>query len=139
MSNLTENEGFIRMHDLTDAVYEWREHGSEEKIRRLIRPVEEMMASLKRVVIRDSAVSAICHGAQLAVPGILQISTDVVKGETVAIYTLKGELVAIGEAVMSTKEIEDSDKGIAVETRRVIMKQETYPRLWKKKPNAGVA
>lgn len=139
VSNLTEKEGFIRMHDLADAVYEWREHGSEEKIRRLIRPVEEMMASLKRVVIRDSAVSAICHGAQLAVPGILQISTDVVKGEMAAIYTLKGELVAIGEAVMSTKEIEDSDKGIAVETRRVIMKQETYPRLWKKKPDAGVA
>ncbi len=91
--------------------------------------------------MRDSAVSAICHGAQLAVPGVLKLSPDIAKGETLAIYTLKGELVAIGAASMSTKEITDSEKGIVTETRRVIMKQDTYPRLWKpkKQTDAGVA
>ncbi len=141
VSNLNEENDLVRLHQLADAVYEWRENGSEEKIRSLIHPVEDMVASLKKIVIRDSAVSAICHGAQLAVPGILKLSPNIAKGETVAIYTLKGELVSIGEATMSTKEIRESEKGIATETRRVIMKQDTYPRLWKpKKPSdAGVA
>lgn len=140
VSHLDE-KNLVRLHDLADAVYEWRENRSEEKIRRLIQPVEDMISSLKKIVIRDSAVSAICHGAQLAVPGVLKLSPDIVKGETIAIYTLKGELIAVGEASMSTKEVEDSEKGIVTETRRVIMKPDTYPRLWKpqKKPDAGVA
>lgn len=140
VSNLKE-DNLVRLHDLTDALYEWRENGSEEKIKRLIQPVEDMVSSLKKIVMRDSAVSAICHGAQLAVPGVLKLSPDIAKGETLAIYTLKGELVAIGESSMSTKEITDSEKGIATETRRVIMKQDTYPRLWKpkKQTDAGVA
>ncbi|MFQ6135333.1 MAG: RNA-guided pseudouridylation complex pseudouridine synthase subunit Cbf5 [Nitrososphaerales archaeon] len=141
VSNLGEKDGLVRLHDLADAVYEWRENGSEEKIRRLIQPVEDMVSSLKKMVIRDSAVSAICHGAQLAAPGVLKLSPDIAKGETVAIYTLKGELVAIGEASMTAREIEDSEKGLVAETRRVIMKQDTYPRLWKpkKSSDAGVA
>ncbi|MCL4435283.1 MAG: RNA-guided pseudouridylation complex pseudouridine synthase subunit Cbf5 [Thaumarchaeota archaeon] len=141
VSQLNEKNGLVSMHDLADAIYLWREEHSEEKIRRLVRPVEEIVALLKKVIVRDSAVSAICHGAQLATPGILQISPDIAKGDTVAIYTLKGELVAIGEALMSSAEIEVAEKGIAFETRRVIMKPDTYPRLWKPKrtANAGVA
>jgi H/ACA ribonucleoprotein complex subunit 4 len=141
VSQLNEKDGLVIMHDLMDAVCLWQEEGSEEKIRRLIRPVEEMVANLKKIVIRDSAVSAVCHGAQLAVPGILRVSPNIAKGQEVAIYTLKGELVAIGVALLSTAEIETVEKGLATETRRVIMKQDTYPRLWKPKrtPDAGVA
>ncbi len=141
VSQLNEKNGLVSMHDLADAIYLWREEHSEEKIRRLVRPVEEIVAPLKKVIVRDSAVSAVCHGAQLATPGILHISPDITKGDTVAIYTLKGELVAIGEALMSSAEIEVAEKGIAFETRRVIMKPDTYPRLWKAKKtaDAGVA
>ncbi len=141
VSQLNEKNGFVSMHDLADAIYLWREEHSEEKIRRLIQPVEEIVAPLKKTIVRDSAVSALCHGAQLAIPGILQISPTIAKGETVAIYTLKEELVAIGEALMTTAEIEVAEKGIAFETRRVIMKPDTYPRLWKAKKtdDAGVA
>ena len=104
-------------------------------------PVEKMLSSLKTIIIRDSAVSAICHGAQLAIPGILQISNGIIKGDIITIKTLKMEIVAIGEAVISTNEILESKKGIVAETRRVIMMQDTYPRLWKTKKNsdAGVA
>jgi len=133
VSDLSELDGLVRLHDLLEAVYEWKEEGREDKIRQLIKPIEFATSSLKAVVIRDSAVDAICHGAKLAVPGILQLSPDIVKGEIVCIYTLKKELVAIGEALMSTKEIEDASKGIAFSTKRVIMKAGTYPKLWHSK------
>ncbi|MFC1752296.1 RNA-guided pseudouridylation complex pseudouridine synthase subunit Cbf5 [Thermoproteota archaeon] len=141
VSNLKENDGLVRMHDLKNAVYEWQENKSEEKLLKLINPVEKMLSSLKTIVIRDSAVSAICHGAQLAVPGVLQISNGITKGDIITIKTLKMEIVAISEAVMSTNEIAESKKGLVAETRRVIMKQDTYPRLWKtkKSSDAGVA
>ncbi|MGQ9469939.1 MAG: RNA-guided pseudouridylation complex pseudouridine synthase subunit Cbf5 [Nitrososphaerales archaeon] len=133
VSNLSESDGLVRLHDLLEAVYELKEQGKEDKIRKLIKPIEFATSSIKSVVIRDSAVDAICHGAKLAVPGILQLSPDIVKGETVCIYTLKKELVAIGEALMSTKEIEEASKGIAFSTKRVIMKAGTYPKLWHSK------
>ena len=140
VSDIEEKNGLVSLHDLADAVFELKENESEEKIRRLIQPVEKMVSSLKSIIIKDSAIASICYGAQLAIPGILKLSPNIIKGDTVAIYSLKGELVAIAEAIMSTKEIEDADKGIAVQTKRVIMKQDTYPRLWKKKSqNAGVA
>jgi len=133
VSNLDESNGLVRLHDLLDAVYEWRDEGKEDKIRQLIKPIEFATSSIKSVVIRDSAVDAICHGAKLAVPGILQLSSDIVKGDTVCIYTLKKELIAIGEALMTTKEIKEVDKGIAFSIKRVIMKAGTYPRLWHSK------
>ena len=141
VSNLKEADGLVRMHDLYDAVYEWKENKSEDKLISLIQPVEKMVSSLKKIVIRDSAVSAICHGAQLAVPGVLQVSPDLRKGDTIALYTLKMEIVAIGEAIMSAIEMEECKKGLVAKTRRVIMMQDTYPRLWKikKTSDAGVA
>jgi len=139
VSCLSEAGGLVRLHDLSDAVYKWREEGYDEKLRRLVRPVEEMVSHLKSIVVRDSAVSALCHGAQLAVPGVLKLSKGISRGDHIAIYTLKGELVAIGEAAMATEEVSKSSRGIVAETRRVIMKPETYPRLWKTKKGAVAA
>ena len=50
----------------------------------------------------------------------------------VAIMTLKGELIAIGNSLMDVERILIEEKGIAVRTKRVIMKRSTYPRHWSK-------
>lgn len=129
--SLTE-ENITTLHDLKDAYIFWKEHGIEEFIREVIIPVERVVGFLPRVVIKDGAVDAICHGAPLAIPGISKVDAEINKGDTVAIFTLKGELVAIGRAEMETKEILTAEKGIAVKTDRVLMKPGTYPRSWKR-------
>ena len=65
----------------------------------MIKPVEYALSELKSVVVRDSAVDAMCHGAQLAIPGILQISQNLKKGDIVGVYTQKGEAVALAESL----------------------------------------
>ena len=45
--------------------------------------------------------------------------------------TLKGELIALGKAVMSADEIKSFKKGIAVKTDSVIMNIDTYPKYEK--------
>lgn len=131
VSELTEAGGLVKLHELYDGVQRWRESNDEGKLRKFIRPVEYAVASLKAVVMRDSAVDAICHGAQLAVPGVLRVSPQIQRGDAVCMYTLKGELVAIGEAAMATEEVVEAERGIAFLTKRVIMRAGTYPRLWK--------
>ena len=136
VSHLNEKNGLLRLHDLVNSVHFWKDKNDERKIRLAVKPVEYAVSHMKAVVIRDSAVDAICNGAKLAIPGVLKLSKDIVKEDTVCMYTLKGELIAIGTAEMSTVEIVEAEKGIAFLTDRVIMQLGTYPRMWKKKDKA---
>jgi H/ACA ribonucleoprotein complex subunit 4 len=121
----------VSLHDLNDAVFRWKNEGDESRIRTLVRPIESCLSGIKKVVIKDAAVDAVCHGAMLAVPGILSLSRDIKKRETVVLLSGKGELVGIAEAGMTTDEIVASKKGIAFPVKRVIMESSTYPKLWK--------
>jgi H/ACA ribonucleoprotein complex subunit 4 len=127
---LTEERGLVSLHDLFDAVARLRA-GDESRVRALVMPIEDAITGIKRVVIKDAAIDAICHGAMLAVPGVLSLSPGIAKGETVVLLSAKGELVAIAEAKMSTEEILGTKKGIAFPVKRVIMDQGTYPKGWK--------
>ncbi len=126
----TEKEA-VKLQDLKDAYTLYKEYGVEDLLRTYVKPVEYMVRHLPKVWIRDSAVDAICHGAALAVPGIVKLTNNIKKGLLTAIMTLKNELVALGYAEMDADEIMKAQKGVAVRTTRVIMKKGTYPPLWK--------
>ena len=129
-----ETDGLVTLHELADAFALWEEKKDDSKLMKIIKPVEYAFSELKSVIIRDSAVDAMCHGAQLAIPGVLKISPNLKKGDLVGIYTQKGEAVALAESTMSEEEIRDATKGYAFETRRIIMAPKTYPKKWRTKP-----
>lgn len=124
-------DNLITLQDLTDAYHIWKEVGDETFLRDCIRPIEAAIEHLPKIVIRDSAVDAICHGADLAAGGIISIEDDIKKGDTVAVMTLKGELVAAGESLKSSQEILKANKGIMIDINKVFMEPETYPKMWK--------
>lgn len=128
VSGFTEETSFY-LQDLQDAYVFYKKHGEEEELRKCLFPVEKAVDNVPKVWIQDSAVDSLCHGAELGVPGVVKLE-DVKKGEMVAVMTLKDELVALGKAQMTTKDILYKNKGIAVETERVIMERGTYPRNW---------
>ena len=117
----------VSLHDLKDAYEEWQE-GNDEWLRKVIVPVESATEHLSKIWIHDSAVDSMCHGAQLSVPGIVRLNSAISHGEKVAIMTLKGELVCIGKAVLTSKEIMREDKGLAVKECKVFMQRGIYPR-----------
>ena len=124
-------ERFVRLHDVFDAFQLYKDSLDETKLRELIRPIEYALQALRGVVIRDTAVDALCHGAQLAIPGIIAIPRDLRRGELVGIYTIKGEIVGLSEAVMVSSEIETKNNGFAFVMKRIIMKPNTYPKVWR--------
>ncbi|MEA2054598.1 MAG: RNA-guided pseudouridylation complex pseudouridine synthase subunit Cbf5 [Candidatus Thermoplasmatota archaeon] len=130
-SGVFEESEAHTLHDVLDSYIFWKEDGDEE-IKKIIRHMEDLLIHLPCIVIRDSAVDAICHGAYLTLPGVLQIDTGIKKESVVALKTLKGEGVAIGTSLMSTRDIMDKDKGIVVDVNRVLMRKGTYPPMWKK-------
>jgi H/ACA ribonucleoprotein complex subunit 4 len=127
-----EDKNLYTLHDLLRAKREYERCGDESPLREVVRPLEEALEYMPKVYIRDSAVDAICHGANLAIPGITKLDKHIERGDTVAIMTLKGEAVALGEALMTTEEIMELEKGIAVKTDRVVMRRGLYPP-WKGK------
>ena len=98
---------------------------------KFIEPMEVALMQLPKIIVRDSAVDALCHGANLTEPGVLQVDTGIVKGSTVAIFTLKGEAVALAKALVSTQEIMDLNHGTVAAFARVLMPRGTYPKVWK--------
>ena len=127
----SEDSRLVTMHELAIAYSDWKDNGNESELMKMILPIEYALSEMKSVVIRDSAVDSLCHGAQLAIPGILQISPNLKKGELVAIYTQKGEIVSLAESLLDESEIKDNDKGYAFQTKRIIMTANTYPKNWR--------
>lgn len=115
-------ESTITLQKLFDAV------GDEGKLREAVLPMEDAIESTNKIVVSDNAIDNICNGSPLAVGGIAILEDNIERGEWVAMLSLKGELVAIGRAVLSSKEISEKKKGLAVKTDRVLMKKGTYPK-----------
>ena len=133
---MTENDNLVTMHDLLDAQYRYDNYKDEAYLRKVILPLEALLTNLKRIVIKDSSINAICYGAKLMIPGILRYDNDINIDDEVVIMSTKGEAVAIGIAKMTTAEISSCDHGTVCKTKRVIMDRETYPRKWKEGPRA---
>ncbi|HEX2406847.1 MAG TPA: PUA domain-containing protein, partial [Nitrososphaeraceae archaeon] len=129
--NFFERDGLVKLHDLYNAFYLYKEKNEEEKIRNFVRPIEICFNNIPSVIIRDTAVDALCHGAPLAIPGITQLSPKIQTGDLVGIYTLKGEIVGLAQSLMNTDDIISQKSGISFTMKRLIMKPNTYPKGWK--------
>ncbi|HJX04581.1 MAG TPA: RNA-guided pseudouridylation complex pseudouridine synthase subunit Cbf5 [Thermoplasmata archaeon] len=126
---LTESMAVTLQH-LRDAVEE-QKAGDESHLRSMIHPKEVLFGQMPKIEVKDSAVDAICHGAGLAVPGIVALDDNIAKGDTVVVLTMSGESVGIGTAHMSSEEIMKRSEGIAVDVSRVLMPTGTYTAAWK--------
>ena len=115
----SENQAVI-LQKLVDAYWIYSQ-GSEKKLNKMILNIEDVlkMMKVKRVIASDFALHSISTGADLAVPGIVEMD-EFDKGEVLGIFTGKGEIVCIGKTLMSSEEILNSKKGIAIDVERVI-------------------
>ena len=126
-----EGEETVTLHDVAYWFMEWQKQGDDKILRKIIQPMEKALALVPKIYIRDSAVDAICHGANLTAPGVLSLETNIQKDSLVAIFTLKGEAVALAKALASTEEILNMEHGMVAQTKRVLMPRGTYPKCWK--------
>jgi H/ACA ribonucleoprotein complex subunit 4 len=112
------------------AAQEAAQQGDTRSLQALILPPASAVEDLPRVVIRDLAVDAVCHGAVLARAGI-EDYTEFRKNERVVILTRKDELVGLGIALVDSLVISSLTSGLVVAPRVIIMERGTYPRGWK--------
>ena len=119
------------LQDMTDAYIFWQQTGRERWLRSLLMPVEVLVEPLPKIIVKPTAVDAVCHGADLSVKGIHMLDEDIRKNALVAMMTARGELIAIGRMAMSSSRIMASDQGRAADVERVFMDRGRYPRMWR--------
>jgi len=133
---LSEQEHLVTMHDVMDAQHLYDTQKDESYLRHCIKPLEMLLTNYKRLVVKDSAVNAVCYGAKLMLPGLLRFASSVEVNEEVVLMTTKGEAIAVGIALMATADMAHCDHGAVAKIKRVIMDRDTYPRRWGLGPRA---
>jgi len=113
-------ESSITLQDLVDA----KENG---RLGEVILPMEMVIESIGKIIISDNAIDSVCNGAPLAVGGVISLEENIKRGDRIALLSLKGELIAIGKALMDSETISNKKTGLVFKTDRVLMKKGTYP------------
>merc|ERR1712242_478895 len=126
------------MHDILDAQWLYDNHKDEAYLRRVIRPLEALLTKHKRIIMKDSAVNAICYGAKILLPGVLRYEDGIEMGEEIVVCTTKGEAICLGIAQMTTATMASCDHGIVAKIKRVVMERDLYPKKWGLGPQASM-
>ncbi len=122
----SEEQYLVTLQEVFDA-YQWYLNEKDEiPLRNVILPMEYAVKHLEKLFVKDNAVDSICHGAPVALPAIVKYTTMFQEGDIVAIYTLKKELIALGESQIAAKRIQNDEKGVIVKIKRVVMERGTY-------------
>ncbi len=130
VGSFREDEKLVNLHDLLDAYVFWTENKDESYLRQCIQPLEYTIRQFPIIIIRDSAIDALCHGAALTAPGVLKVSTGIQPNMNAAIISLKGELIALGISQMTSNQIIEADHGIVAKIDSVFMTPGIYPTWW---------
>ncbi|XP_033920121.1 H/ACA ribonucleoprotein complex subunit DKC1 [Melopsittacus undulatus] len=134
---LGEKDNMVTMHDVLDAQWQYDNNKDDSYLRRVILPLEKLLTSHKRLVMKDSAVNAICYGAKIMLPGVLRYEDGIELNQEIVVITTKGEAICLAIALMTTAVISTCDHGVVAKIKRVIMERDTYPRKWGLGPKAS--
>ncbi len=106
----------ITLQDLADAVH-YHEKGQDALLRKCLLPVETAVEHLPKVWVVDEIIPKLIHGMDVFAENVAK-TEDVEHDEHVAVMTLQGELIALGQATMTGKKMV-KEEGTAVKIQKV--------------------
>jgi H/ACA ribonucleoprotein complex subunit 4 len=125
-------EDCVTLQQIADAVWLWKECDKPDAIKKIIHPTEKLLLNKPYIVVKDSAASALCHGAPLLRPGIIEVSNKLSAGLEVAAFTTKNEVVGIVKMSKDFTEISSTTNGEVGKPVMILMEQDRYPPQWNK-------
>lgn len=123
----------ITVTALEDALQRARS-GETEAALAALHPLEEVWEKFPKILLKEAAAAAVAHGASLARGGILHLPTAFAKGDSVALVTRQGEILAIGKALVGSEDLPKVSSGWVVAIRRVLADAAKFQPLWRPTP-----
>jgi tRNA pseudouridine55 synthase/H/ACA ribonucleoprotein complex subunit 4 len=124
----SEQHDIHTLHDIQDACIAAKE-GDHVALSSIILPVDAAVPDLPTVIIRDTAIDAICHGAALAGVGVISCD-EFRKDQSVTVLSQKKEFICLGRALIPSSSFKPGDTGLVIAPTAVFMPPGTYPRGW---------
>ena len=121
-------EDAISLTELLDAYKFWEEDGDDEYLKKIIRKGDEIVSFLPKIIVKDSAVDSLAHGAPLYESGIIDMG-EINEGDVCALYTKKNELISVSKVILKDK--------IVANPIHVIIERGKYPSTWKRARRLG--
>jgi predicted rRNA pseudouridine synthase len=118
------------LHDVQDACVAAKD-GDYTAVSSMILSVDAAVPDLPTVVVRDTAIDAICRGAVLAGVGVISCD-EFKKDQTVAILSQKKEFICLGRALVPSGSFKPGETGLVIAPTTVFLPPGTYPRGWTK-------
>jgi tRNA pseudouridine55 synthase/H/ACA ribonucleoprotein complex subunit 4 len=118
------------LHDVQDACNAAKA-GDRTLLSSMILSVDAAVPDLPIVVVRDTAIDAICRGAVLAGLGVISCD-EFRKDQPVAVLSQKGEFICLGRALIPSSSFKSGETGLVIAPATVFMPPGTYPRGWTK-------
>ena len=122
----------VTLQEIADAVWLWKECDNSTALEKIIHPTEKLLLDKPYIIVKDSAASALCHGAPLLRPGLIEVSDKLSSGLEVAAFTSKNEVVGIVKMSKGFTEISNETSGEIGKPVMILMEQERYPPQWNK-------
>ncbi len=122
----------VTLQEIADAVWLWKECDNPAALQKIIHPTEKLLLDKPYIIVKDSAASALCHGAPLLRPGLVEVSDRLSSGLEVAAFTSKNEIVGIVKMTKSYNELSTETTGEIGKPVMILMEQERYPPQWNK-------
>jgi predicted rRNA pseudouridine synthase len=118
------------LHDVQDACVAAKA-GDYSSVSSMILSVDAAVPDLPTVVIRDTAIDAICRGAVLAGVGVIRCD-EFKKEQPVAVLSQKKEFICLGRALVPSGSFIPGETGLVIAPTTVFLPPGTYPRGWTK-------
>jgi H/ACA ribonucleoprotein complex subunit 4 len=110
----------ITLQQLSDYYWLYKEKGEEHELRKIVRPIEEL-ATLKKVVVKDSYIPGLRRGVDVRKSDTTFIEHSISKDERVGIYNEAGELLAVAKSLFDFAQIKaEPEEKVLFDLERVI-------------------
>jgi H/ACA ribonucleoprotein complex subunit 4 len=130
VGDFKEDKSLTTLQNVKDAFTIYQREHDDFYLKKIISPMEKMVSHMVKIYVRDTAIDALCHGADLAAAGICSLDARIKKNMQVAIMSLKGELIGFGIAKKDAMAIYKAKNGIMIASDKIFMGRGTYPRSW---------
>ncbi|BCS92037.1 RNA-guided pseudouridylation complex pseudouridine synthase subunit Cbf5 [Metallosphaera javensis (ex Sakai et al. 2022)] len=128
-SGVFREDTLVTLQQVSEALYLYRNCGEEDELRKILIPMEMAFCGIPKIIVDDETVNSLAYGSPLMAPGIVAFQSFR-KDDVVALITWKGEGIALGRALIDSRNM--GKKGEVAKPERVLMEKDVYPKAWKK-------
>jgi H/ACA ribonucleoprotein complex subunit 4 len=109
------------LYELKDAFVLWKEKKDDSQLKKCIQPIENAVQHLRKVWILDSAIHSVGHGRSARASDISKLEEGINKNDRIAVLSLKGELIALGDAFLNSSDMLIKERALAIKIDKVFV------------------